>query len=289
MLGTPSNSGRSSTTPPVGAIRKSVQDLLVQQLRKRPSNRALRSLSYRISGHGERVGRLLSGEPIVLDLSQHGDRHILLFGVYEESSSRYLERHAMEGWTFVDVGACEGYYAVLAVALGGLDSQVLAVEPNPVVAERLLMTVELGQYPISVLAGACGAEAGTLPLTLSDAPGNIGMSSLARPERGRSTVDVLVRPLDDLCAERSLRPDVVKIDVEGFTMPVLEGSRRILDTQHPLLLVEMAPVPSCADVTPFLHKFGYLPERILQDGSTVPLGSHLELPDVQLVAFRHHE
>lgn len=35
------------------------------------------------------------------------------------------------------------------------------------------------------------------------------------------------------------RPDFVKIDVEGYELPVLEGARRCLESTHPPLYLEM--------------------------------------------------
>jgi len=47
--------------------------------------------------------------------------------------------------------------------------------------------------------------------------------------------------LDAFCRERGIRPDVIKIDVEGAEFAVLEGARDILAEARPLLVVSVHP------------------------------------------------
>ncbi len=47
--------------------------------------------------------------------------------------------------------------------------------------------------------------------------------------------------LDAFTAERGLRPDVIKIDVEGAEFRVLQGARRMLTEGAPLIFCEIHP------------------------------------------------
>lgn len=263
--------------------------VVVPRLRRRPSNRMLASAAFRLARLAPivRIGTLESGEEMLLDLSQYIQLHIFLYGTYEEPATRYLRRNVIAGWTFVDVGACEGYYAVLAAALGGPGSRVLAVEPNPCMADQLEVTVQRGNYPVEVLRAGCGSRDERLPLTISSTPGNLGMSSFATPERGSEVVEVPVVQLDEVCRARDLVPDVVKIDVEGFETEVLQGFARSLSERPPrFLLVECAPrSPTHAAACGLLVEHGYAPLRISEDGIGIPLGTLEELRGVELVAF----
>jgi FkbM family methyltransferase len=236
---------------------------------------------------GLHVGSLRSGDPIWLDLGDFVQRHIYMWGTFEEQATRYVERHVRPSWTFLDVGSCEGYYAVLACSLGGPASRVVAIEPNPDVARQLRATVRLADYPIDVVETGCGAVPGSLPLTISDARGNIGMSAFARPERGSTSVDVPMTTLDEICRTKDLRPDVVKIDVEGFETQVLQGFADTLRDAPPwYLLVELAPKSnSHAEALGLLTSFGYSARRLLDDGTDAPLHSVDELDQVDLVVF----
>ena len=247
-MSAPPNAGRPADGPESGPTTRGTAEHLLagltRALRRHPDSRVLASATYRLAARigGVRLGSLESGEALWLDLGDYVQRHIYMWGTFEEAATRYLRHHAESSWTFIDVGSCEGYYAVLAVALGGAGSRVVAVEPNPGMAARLRDTVRRGGYPIELLEVGCGAAPGVLPLTISDLRGNIGMSSFTQHDRGASTVEVPIATLDDICAARGLRPDVVKIDVEGFETEVLTGFAATLrQAPPPLLLVELAP------------------------------------------------
>lgn len=265
--------------------RPSLIEGVVRALRRHPGNRLLQSLAFRLAA-GEKIGTLIGGHPILLDLEQFVDRWIYMYGTYEEAATRYLSRIARPGWHFVDVGACEGYYSVLACSLGGSTSRVLAVEPNPSVASRLQRTITLGDYPIELVVGACGREEAVLPLTLSDVAGNIGMSSLVHSDRGSRAIAVPVQTLDDLCTRYCLKPMVVKVDVEGANMAVLEGFGGTLKRSPPAtLLVEVGVDDGDEDVIRYLGGFGYVACRIRADGSVEGLTHPPRSGSVEVAAF----
>jgi FkbM family methyltransferase len=58
------------------------------------------------------------------------------------------------------------------------------------------------------------------------------------PADGFTSEMVDVTTLDAYFAGRSRGPDFIKIDVEGHELAVLAGGRSILETHHPLLLIE---------------------------------------------------
>jgi len=47
--------------------------------------------------------------------------------------------------------------------------------------------------------------------------------------------------LDAFCQQREIRPDVIKMDVEGAELAVLEGAREVLSEARPLLIVSVHP------------------------------------------------
>ncbi len=72
------------------------------------------------------------------------------------------------------------------------------------------------------------------------------------------------RCLDDMAAENHWdRIDVIKMDVEGAEHAVLEGARRILETQKPVLLLELTDTAlkmqgtSANETLEFLQTLGY--------------------------------
>jgi len=59
--------------------------------------------------------------------------------------------------------------------------------------------------------------------------------------RDITTLPMQTVTLDTYCAETGARPDLVKIDVEGAEMLVLQGARKLLSESHPGLIVAVHP------------------------------------------------
>jgi FkbM family methyltransferase len=142
----------------------------------------------------------------------------------------------------VDAGAHIGQYAIIASPLVGPTGSVHAFEPDPDTFRQLTANVRLNRCDNVVCTqAALSREAGTARLYLADVS-NIGGNSL-RPTvcyRGRQR-DVRVDTLDDYAARHSLaRLDVLKADVEGAELPVLEGGAALLARWRPLMILEFS-------------------------------------------------
>jgi len=61
---------------------------------------------------------------------------------------------------------------------------------------------------------------------------NIDPRFISSETKGRSVT------LDDYCAERALRPTLIKMDIEGAEIRAVAGMRRICQEYHPVILME---------------------------------------------------
>lgn len=151
-------------------------------------------------------------------------------------AARMLPRLAT-GDTFVDVGANIGLYSVAAAQAVGPTGHVVSVEPTPRTAAVLRQNVQLNglleSHDITVHECAVGAVTGSASLALH--ANDSGHNSLFADSQTTGTVVVDVVPLDDLVPVGA-RVDVVKIDVEGAELTVLEGMRRIV-AENPSIIV----------------------------------------------------
>lgn len=149
----------------------------------------------------------------------------------------WIDRLALpEAERVVDVGANHGDFAQAAAALYPA-SQILLVEPLPMLHPELeRRSAERGRR-WSLARCALGSEPGTALLHLSDSGDDIGTlagfseeyeAANPRAQPGKS-IQCKVRTLDNLCAERGIgRIDLLKIDVEGFEFEVLAGGASML-------------------------------------------------------------
>jgi FkbM family methyltransferase len=149
----------------------------------------------------------------------------------------------MPGAVAIDIGANLGEWTLPFAAAVGRGGRVLAVEPAPRSAAALAKTLAanaLGQAElIRVAAGdRDGIVEFAVPLVTS-ARSDTGTAHIGPAMTGHETVQVAVRRLDTLVAERRIeRIDLVKIDVEGHERRVLDGGAVALARFRPALVIE---------------------------------------------------
>jgi len=153
---------------------------------------------------------------------------------YEEQELALIKAVFPLGGSFVDIGANVGNHS-LYVARFLSPAQVIPFEPNPK-AYRLLLT-NLG---LNGVAGLC--DLSHIGLGLSDrSEGGYGMEwrdrNLGGAQMQPGEGSLRVERGDDLL--QGVRPDLIKIDVEGMEMQVLAGLDRTVAQARPWLFIEV--------------------------------------------------
>jgi FkbM family methyltransferase len=132
------------------------------------------------------------------------------------------KRLLTDGDLFVDVGANAGVYSLWAATCG---ATVIAFEPDERICQTLKVNASLNGFDIALHTVA-----------LSDSDGELSFSTdRGAANRIAMAVDhdvtmVQTRRLDDILPREHIRG--MKIDVEGFEMAVLRGSRTILEQKR---------------------------------------------------------
>ena len=182
-------------------------------------------------------------------------------------SETLKERHILEllvsalhpGDIVYDVGASVGLYTVLLAKAVGNQGQVIAFEPEKQSYARLLSNVELNALTnVRCIRKALGAEPGEGKISVID--GITAPSLLLLPETLRgcqvTCETVEVEKGDRLVTEEKLPlPRVVKVDVEGYEYPVIQGLSQTL-AQPECELV-------CCEIHPNLMPPGATPEDLM--------------------------
>jgi len=206
----------------------------------------------------------------------------MYFSAYEPDEVAVLERYLKPGDVFVDVGANIGYLTAVGASLVGTRGEVHSFEPVPAYFARLQALCEANpEYSIRANAIALGENAGSAEIAQSGT-GNIGWNSmvpgmLAGDSHARHTVPV--QRLDAYLAERGVsRVALIKVDAEGFELPVLRGASRFLDettASLPPILCEVAPGAypllgaKVTDLFEFLARYGYIALDVESHGRPV--------------------
>jgi len=189
-----------------------------------------------------------------------------------------LRQFIQPGMTVVDVGANIGIYTRFFSKLTGESGRVHAFEPAPSNFKRLQENVG-HMANVSLNHAAIGDRSGTIKLYVS-AELNVDHRTFDSGD-GREEIDVPVVSLDDYFLTGQ-RVDLIKIDVQGYELSVLQGAKRVLKENRDVkVLMEFWPygikkasvAPS--DVIELIQSLGFEvrttsdPVGRLFDGSTL--------------------
>ena len=182
--------------------------------------------------------------------------------------SKLLQRlPSIEGGIVLDVGGSYGYYALLLSRSVGKGGRVYTFEPDWHSFQRLTRNLAANNVENVVAVPVCASNG---PIALApwfsceDEPWNSRvMAEGSKNGSGRDTVVPVVR-LDDFAEALQMlgRIRLIKIDVEGAELRVLEGARRILEQAGPLVLCELHGTEIAQQVGAYLLEMGFEYEMI---------------------------
>lgn len=206
-----------------------------------------------VRGAGRLAGLAYRGRPLRTTLNglrwaanplDWMDRQVIRDGTYElEITDRLVALLPRDGCLW-DVGANAGVHG-LSVKARRPDVAVIAFEPSPAEFLRLSRNASLNALDVRAFCIALSDIRGYRDLSL--AAGNSGHNSL-RPWQDVAyarTTPVWCDTGDDLLAAGVRRPDVVKVDVEGAELAVLEGMPGLLgEVRHVIFETPGADSPA---------------------------------------------
>jgi FkbM family methyltransferase len=205
--------------------------------------RLLWRLRWKVAPHRPWVLALNGRDHIITPKSGAGAL-IYYQGCSEPATTAFFCRFLSEGMVFIDVGAHIGEYVILASRLVGLSGEVHAFEPQPLVADLLTRSLKINGIANCVLNRSAALDIdGSVELEIADEPSTAAVrtgSNVAPRARGSKLLVPSVR-LDTYWAKamNGRKVDVIKIDVEGAELFVLEGAQDLLQ-QNPVLVFEYA-------------------------------------------------
>ena len=183
--------------------------------------------------------------------------HIFYYLDYEQFTS-FRPR---KGWIIVDVGAYLGFYTLKAARLIGPQGFVVSVEPLAETFKLLSANVKINQLDNVKLIKACVAGSrGTKTLYIPSCSINASiLEEYAEAMGGVDRVEKVkaVRLIDII--GRLERVDLLKLDVEGVELEILENSRGILNPNRvKRLIVEVHEnIVKPSEVSQILEELGY--------------------------------
>ena len=155
---------------------------------------------------------------------------MVIYRQWEADLSALFRQFCTRDSVVIDVGANFGYFTCLAATLIGPGGagKVFAFEPNPKLAALLRRNMEINwsMAPVMLHEAAVADFDGRVVLHIPREHG--ANASLSPPELANvDTVDVKSVRLDDIIPS-DVAVDILKIDVEGHELGVLEGARALI-------------------------------------------------------------
>jgi FkbM family methyltransferase len=212
------------------------------------------------------VVRLDPGFRMNLDLQDPEQLKVYFYGHYHERYEADLVRRLLnDDQVFWDVGANVGYFTLVAATALAHRGRIMAFEPGQNAYQRLNENISLNPY----------RNIQTFPVAVSDREGeavlhvasDIADSSASLYPAGHTQARHEVCrtvSLDHFRREAGLGPPhLIKLDVEGAELAVLQGARDLIAASTPLLLMEMeeknlrAAGASREAIQQFLSPYGY--------------------------------
>lgn len=204
------------------------------------SSGAVRLLARWFANRGTYTYRDHCGHLVEADLTDYMER-CGFFGAHSSNLLKHVVSKLRPGDWAIDAGANVGLFTSAMCAAVGSDGSVWAVEPLARNVDRLRLLKEAnGLRQLRIWPLALSSSASTAHLRLPAAPGGSGFGSFAATWETAGEVKVPTNRLDDLVASadpgRPLR--LLKVDVEGHEVHLLEGARTTLTERRPLVVCE---------------------------------------------------
>ncbi len=180
---------------------------------------------------------------------------IAKYGEYSGIEARFLDQLVDAGDVVAEIGANIGSHTVGIAKKVGPSGRVLAYEPQRIVFQTLCANVALNSLTnVECYWAAVGSTSGTITVPEMDfnSPENFGGVSLLK---GHPGINVPCMKLDDLRSIQNLR--LLKIDVEGMEIDVINGGLRLIGACKPFIYVENDRVEKSEQLMRLIDRIGY--------------------------------
>jgi FkbM family methyltransferase len=171
----------------------------------------------------------------------------------ESEVMAWMRRYLRKGSSALDIGANIGLHTMYMAKLVGSSGRIFAFEPSPANIRSLRYHIKINQLSqVQIVEKAVAdQDDGVLPFFLLNDGDHLSNSlTFGREEvpnldktlhESRRVVSTNVVSIDRFCSDAKITPDLIKIDVEGAELQVLQGGTRTLSSVRPRLILAVHP------------------------------------------------
>jgi FkbM family methyltransferase len=235
-------------------------------------NRATGRLCFSVHGHQIAV---FPGDPGI-------SRELSIYRTHEPLTTQLVKEFLKPGMNVVDIGGNLGYYALLAAQSIGGKGRVIAIEPVASNFAQLSRNIEAnGCHNVFLHNIAIGPSNGAACMYIGK---KSNWHTLHPVPWQAKRITVPISTLDFLLKQHHLPSvDLVRMDLEGYEIKVIDGMLATIEKYSPRLLVELHPhltgVKAMAAYLERLRRLGYELEWVVDNERDRPLRWWLLRPE----------
>jgi FkbM family methyltransferase len=196
------------------------------------------------------------------NLSENVSLEIFVYGIYEKETIDYMVQSIPKNGTFIDVGANIGAIC-LEVANKRKDVKVYAFEASPNVFKFLEINKNQNELENLTIYNLAVHENENSEMEFYSPYDQNGKGSFSAVFTSASE-KVITKNLDIFIEENQLKPDLIKVDVEGYEMTVFKSMSKFLSKNENCEIffefvdwAETAAHYVCGSAQDYLLKKGY--------------------------------
>jgi FkbM family methyltransferase len=181
-----------------------------------------------------RICRFVEESVLLIDKGMIGATGNIYVGLLEFEEMAFVLHFLRPGDVMGDIGANVGAYTILAAKNTG--AKVIAIEPVWAAVQHLTRNVELNRVSNLATILNCGAAdvSGEFEFTMTmDVVNHVAVAE--DKIKNSKLLKVAVRTTDDIFQNNI--PVLLKIDVEGFELPVIRGAKSLLKSDELLAII----------------------------------------------------
>ncbi len=196
-------------------------------------------------------------------------------GIHEPELTKTIQAFTQAGFSFLDIGANIGLHTLGAVSTKSPQDQIfVAFEPDPHMFSVLKKNCRLNGLDFVTCIQAGLGDKDTFLTLNSSQTRNKGHNSFLPIENAVSVNRVKVSALDTLYADDvlSAKDIFVKIDVEGYELPVIQGGKKFFSQGMNMVVV-------CEVWAELMEKNNFSVDALYQTLSDCGFSSHILTDD----------
>lgn len=158
----------------------------------------------------------------------------------EEEEQQFVRATLSPGDIFIDIGANLGLLTLIAAKAVGPTGHIYAFEPSERERGYLQRNLALNHLNnVTILPYAVGAMPGMARLAISQDGGSNSLKQNSNPEQQiQRWQEVEIITLDHFVVQQKLgKVALIKIDVEGGEINVLQGASQLLSSENPPMIM----------------------------------------------------